>query len=212
MGGNTPHVLCPGRDDNTAKCTCPAGSAPAYCKHVFALLHAIEDYVRNEWFYASTERLQTWHHPKPAKTIPQETSTIFKDESSKQRLVNTNFDYDELNFCPFMEVKRNGSEVILEKSILFSAAVCSQKCAENLPALDIDATLFFHKNYYRNMEEILALERRTVGQNCSEWHLERKLRPTASDTKLIFSKVADFKTLASQILKKRMVRWILYRL
>ncbi|GFU04774.1 SWIM-type domain-containing protein [Trichonephila clavipes] len=43
----------------TAKCTSPAGSAPAYCKHVFALLHAIEDYVRNELFYAWTERLQT---------------------------------------------------------------------------------------------------------------------------------------------------------
>ncbi|GFT50096.1 piggyBac transposable element-derived protein 4 [Trichonephila clavipes] len=35
----------------------------------------------------------------------------------------------------------------------------------------------------RNMEERLALERRTVGQNCSEWHLDRKLRLTASDTK-----------------------------
>ncbi|GFX28082.1 hypothetical protein TNCV_424101 [Trichonephila clavipes] len=25
------------------------------------------------------------------------------------------------------------------------------------------------------MDEILALERRTMGQNCSEWHLERKI-------------------------------------
>ncbi|GFW58913.1 SWIM-type domain-containing protein [Trichonephila clavipes] len=165
----------------TAKCTCPAGSAPAYCKHVFALLHAIEDYVRNELFYASTERLQTWHHPKPSKTVPQETSKIFKGESSKRRLLNTNFDYDAINFCPFMEVMRNESEVIFEKSILLPAAVCSQK----------------------NMDEILALERRTMGQNCSEWHLERKLRLTASDTKLIISRVADFKTLASQILKKK---------
>ncbi|GFT16196.1 SWIM-type domain-containing protein [Trichonephila clavipes] len=147
-----------------------SGSAPAYCKHVFALLHAIEDYVRNELFYASTERLQTWHHPKPSKTVPQETSKIFKGESSKRRLLNTNFDYDAINFCPFMEVMRNESEVIFEKSILLPAAVCSQK----------------------NMDEILALERRTMGQNCSEWHLERKLRLTASDTKLIISRVADF--------------------
>ncbi|GFW90737.1 SWIM-type domain-containing protein [Trichonephila clavipes] len=106
----------------TAKCTCSAGSAPAYCKHVFALLHAIEDYVRNELFYASTERLQTWHHPKPSKTVPQETSKIFKGESSKRRLLNTNFDYDAINFCPFMEVMRNESEVIFEKSILLPAA------------------------------------------------------------------------------------------
>ncbi|GFW88192.1 SWIM-type domain-containing protein [Trichonephila clavipes] len=141
----------------TAKCTCPAGSAPAYCKHVFALLHAIEDYVRNELFYASAERLQTWHHPKPSKTVPQETSKIFKGESSKRRLLNTNFDYDAINFALL----------------------------------------------WKNMDGILALERRTMGQNCSEWHLERKLRLTASDTKLIISRVADFKTLASQILKKK---------
>ncbi|GFQ70000.1 hypothetical protein TNCT_485791 [Trichonephila clavata] len=56
----------------TAKCICPA-----YCKHVFALLHAIVDYVSKELFYASKERLQTWHHPKPAKTISQEASKIF---------------------------------------------------------------------------------------------------------------------------------------
>ncbi|GFV14927.1 SWIM-type domain-containing protein [Trichonephila clavipes] len=96
----------------TAKCTCLAGNAPAYCKHVFALLHAIEDYVRNELFYALTERLQTWQYPKPAKTVPQETSKIYEGESSKRRLANTNFDYDEINFCPFMEVKKNGNEVI----------------------------------------------------------------------------------------------------
>ncbi|GFV37970.1 SWIM-type domain-containing protein [Trichonephila clavipes] len=170
---------------------------------VFALLHAMEDDVRSELFYASTERLQTWHHPKPSKTVPQETSTIFKGESSKRRLLNTNFNYNAINFWPFMEVMRNESEVIFEKSILLPAAVCSQKCVDNLPALDIDATLFFHKNYYRNMDERLALERRTMGQNCSEWHLERKLRLTASDTELIISRVADFKTLASQILKKK---------
>ncbi|GFT35142.1 hypothetical protein TNCV_352771 [Trichonephila clavipes] len=127
----------------TAKCTCPAGNDPAYCKHVFALLHAIEDDVRNELFYASTERLQTCHHPKPSKTVPQETTKIFKGESSKRRLLNTNFDYNEINFFSSMEVKRNESEVILEKSILLPAAECSQKCLENLPALDIDATLFF---------------------------------------------------------------------
>ncbi|GFX31297.1 SWIM-type domain-containing protein [Trichonephila clavipes] len=26
-------------------CTCPAGGTPAFCKHVFALLHAINDYI-----------------------------------------------------------------------------------------------------------------------------------------------------------------------
>ncbi|GFY32824.1 SWIM-type domain-containing protein [Trichonephila clavipes] len=29
----------------SATCTCPAGGTPAFCKHVFALLHAINDYI-----------------------------------------------------------------------------------------------------------------------------------------------------------------------
>ncbi|GFQ98015.1 SWIM-type domain-containing protein [Trichonephila clavata] len=183
----------------TAKCTCPAGSTPAYCKHVFALLHAIVDYVSKELFYASTERLLTWHHPKPAKTISQEANKIFAGESSKRKLQNTNFDCDQLHFCPFLEAKRNAKEVIFDKTILLPAAVCSRKCSENLPALGMDATFFYHKNYFQNMEELLILEKRTVGQNCSEWHQERKLRLTASDMKTIVSRVSYFESLATQI-------------
>ncbi|GFY55633.1 hypothetical protein TNIN_368041 [Trichonephila inaurata madagascariensis] len=29
----------------SATCTCPAGGTPAFCKHVFELLHAINDYI-----------------------------------------------------------------------------------------------------------------------------------------------------------------------
>ncbi|GFV75986.1 hypothetical protein TNCV_1455831 [Trichonephila clavipes] len=29
----------------SATCTCPAGGTPAFCKHVFALLLAINDYI-----------------------------------------------------------------------------------------------------------------------------------------------------------------------
>ncbi|GFT21221.1 hypothetical protein TNCV_2582821 [Trichonephila clavipes] len=29
----------------SATCTCPAGGTPAFCKHAFALLHAINDYI-----------------------------------------------------------------------------------------------------------------------------------------------------------------------
>ncbi|GFR11620.1 hypothetical protein TNCT_449441 [Trichonephila clavata] len=98
------------------------------------LLHTIVDYVSKELFYASTERLQTWHHPKPAKTFSQEASKIFAGESSKRKLQNTNFDCDQLDFCPFLEAKRNAKEVIFDKMILLPAAVCSRKCSENLPA------------------------------------------------------------------------------
>ncbi|GFU61621.1 hypothetical protein NPIL_621861 [Nephila pilipes] len=50
-----------------ARYTCPARRAPAFYKHTFALLHAINDYIRKEIYSAPTERLQTWHQPKPTK-------------------------------------------------------------------------------------------------------------------------------------------------
>ncbi|GFW20054.1 SWIM-type domain-containing protein [Trichonephila clavipes] len=60
-------------------CTCPAGGTPAFCKHVFALLHAINDYIAKKLYEAPTERLQTWHQPKPVKMVPQ-TSEVFMRE------------------------------------------------------------------------------------------------------------------------------------
>ncbi|GFY50418.1 hypothetical protein TNIN_352521 [Trichonephila inaurata madagascariensis] len=41
----------------SATCTCPAGGTPAFCKHVFALLHAINDYVTKKLYEAPTQRL-----------------------------------------------------------------------------------------------------------------------------------------------------------
>ncbi|GFV54368.1 DDE_3 domain-containing protein [Trichonephila clavipes] len=35
-----------------ATCTCPAGGTPAFCKHVFALLHAINDYIAKKLYEA----------------------------------------------------------------------------------------------------------------------------------------------------------------
>ncbi|GFX86011.1 CLIP domain-containing serine protease [Trichonephila clavipes] len=40
----------------SAACTCPAGGTPAFCKHVFALLHAMNDYIK-KMYGAPTERL-----------------------------------------------------------------------------------------------------------------------------------------------------------
>ncbi|GFW43123.1 SWIM-type domain-containing protein [Trichonephila clavipes] len=36
----------------SATCTCPAGDTPAFCKHVFALLHAINDYIAKKLYEA----------------------------------------------------------------------------------------------------------------------------------------------------------------
>ncbi|GFX66598.1 hypothetical protein TNCV_1795091 [Trichonephila clavipes] len=35
-----------------ATCTCLAGGTPAFCKHVFALLHAINDYIAKKLYEA----------------------------------------------------------------------------------------------------------------------------------------------------------------
>ncbi|GFU86304.1 transposable element Tcb1 transposase [Trichonephila clavipes] len=64
----------------SATCTCPAGGTPAFCKHVFALLHAINDYIAKKLYEAPTERLQTWHQPKPVKMVPQTSEEVFMRE------------------------------------------------------------------------------------------------------------------------------------
>ncbi|GFX55602.1 SWIM-type domain-containing protein [Trichonephila clavipes] len=70
-------VITTDRWINNAKCTCPAGGSPAFCKHVFAVLYAIEDYSCKEMYSTSTERLQTWHQPKPCKTLPLSSNQTF---------------------------------------------------------------------------------------------------------------------------------------
>ncbi|GFU98770.1 retrovirus-related Pol polyprotein from transposon opus [Trichonephila clavipes] len=64
----------------SATCTCPAGSTPTFCKHVFALLHAINDYIAKKLYEAPTERIQTWHQPKPIKMVPQTSEELFMRE------------------------------------------------------------------------------------------------------------------------------------
>ncbi|GFT86297.1 hypothetical protein NPIL_495751 [Nephila pilipes] len=43
-----------------ARCTCPARRVPAFCKHIFAQLLATDDYIRQEMYFAPTERLHIW--------------------------------------------------------------------------------------------------------------------------------------------------------
>ncbi|GFS51529.1 hypothetical protein NPIL_271811 [Nephila pilipes] len=73
-----------------ARCTCPAGKDPAFCKHTFALLHAIDDYIRKEMFSVSTERLQTWHKPRPTKKDPTKASLLFKCRCTKASTLDSN--------------------------------------------------------------------------------------------------------------------------
>ncbi|GFX93545.1 hypothetical protein TNCV_1094851 [Trichonephila clavipes] len=43
----------------SATCTSPAGGIPAFCRHVFALLHAINDYITKKLYEAPTERIDS---------------------------------------------------------------------------------------------------------------------------------------------------------
>ncbi|GBL72402.1 hypothetical protein AVEN_115329-1 [Araneus ventricosus] len=60
-----------------AQCTCAVGAVPAYCKHVFTLLHAISDYSKQKLYAAPTAKLQTWHQPKAVKTVPLPCQEVF---------------------------------------------------------------------------------------------------------------------------------------
>ncbi|GFT50887.1 SWIM-type domain-containing protein [Nephila pilipes] len=73
-----------------ARCTCPAERAPAFCKHTFSLLHAIDDYIRKEMFSAPSERLQTWHQPNPTKKDPTKASQLFKCRCTKASTLDSN--------------------------------------------------------------------------------------------------------------------------
>ncbi|GFY67803.1 SWIM-type domain-containing protein [Trichonephila inaurata madagascariensis] len=77
----------------SATCTCPAGGTPAFCKHVFALLHAINDYITKKLYEAPTEILQTWHQPKPVKMVPQTAEEVFMREPALEVENEIGFDF-----------------------------------------------------------------------------------------------------------------------
>ncbi|GFX53028.1 SWIM-type domain-containing protein [Trichonephila clavipes] len=89
----------------SATCTCPAGGTPAFCKHVFALLHTINDYIAKKLYEAPTERLQTWHQPKPVKMVPQ-TSEVFMREPAIVAENEIEFDFTA---APFFYLSLDGS-------------------------------------------------------------------------------------------------------
>ncbi|GFT73769.1 SWIM-type domain-containing protein [Trichonephila clavipes] len=181
---------------NNAICTCPAGGSPDFCEHVFAVLYAIEDYSCKEMYSTSTERLQTWHPPKPCKTLPLSSNQTFgkSQNETKKIKINEEFKWECLdNFnLPCTLALANRDEVKLNLTIGLPAAVCSKKVPINMPQLLLDEIVFFHKHYCNDISELLNIERQTTGQNCSVWRNHRKIRLTASDVKQIVARKSDF--------------------
>ncbi|GFY76222.1 hypothetical protein TNIN_42341 [Trichonephila inaurata madagascariensis] len=82
----------------SATCSCPAGGTPAFCKHVFALLQAMNDYITKKLYEAPTESLQAWHQPKPVKMVPQTAEEIFMREPALEVENEIGFDFPP-NLC-----------------------------------------------------------------------------------------------------------------
>ncbi|GFU25257.1 hypothetical protein TNCV_1739091 [Trichonephila clavipes] len=108
----------------SATCTCPAGGTPAFCKHVFALLYAINDNITKKLYEAPTERLQTWHQPKPVKMVSQ-TAEVFIFEPALEVETEIGFGFTTAPFFtfPLMEVCKNMQEIKLKETIPLPAFV-----------------------------------------------------------------------------------------
>ncbi|GFS90842.1 SWIM-type domain-containing protein [Trichonephila clavipes] len=147
-------------------------------------------------YSTSTERLQTWHPPKPCKTLPLSSNQTFgkSQNETKKIKINEEFKWECLdNFnLPCTLALANRDEVKLNLTIGLPAAVCSKKVPINMPQLLLDEIVFFHKHYCNDISELLNIERQTTGQNCSVWRNHRKIRLTASDVKQIVARKSDF--------------------
>ncbi|GFR17522.1 hypothetical protein TNCT_691151 [Trichonephila clavata] len=135
-----------------------------------------------------TQKLQTWHQPKPTKMVSASVESIFMHEPPVQVEHEIEFDIAAAPFftSPLMEVSQNVLEIKLMETIHLPASVCSGKISNHLPQMGQDGILFCHENYCKNIDELTALEERSVEQNCSEWRFERKLRLTASAGTYLF--------------------------
>ncbi|GFR07802.1 hypothetical protein TNCT_480171 [Trichonephila clavata] len=152
-------------------------------------------------YEAPTQKLQTWHQPKPTKMVPASVESIFMHEPPVQVEHEIGFDFTVAPFftSPLIEVSPNVLEIKLKETIPLPASVCSGKISNHLPQMGLDGTLFYHENYCKGIDELTDLEERTVEQNCSEWRFERNLRLTASDESKLFVEWLILRALSAQI-------------
>ncbi|GFT92848.1 hypothetical protein NPIL_694281 [Nephila pilipes] len=105
------------------------GKILPFCKHTFALLHAIDDYIRKEMFSAPTERLQTWHQPRPSKKDPSESSLLFKCTCTKTPTPDSNkFTFKKMRgifATPLAESIINLNKSRFDKTLSLPALNCS---------------------------------------------------------------------------------------
>ncbi|XP_059157976.1 uncharacterized protein LOC131942244 [Physella acuta] len=193
------------------ECECPGGKKPACCKHLFALLAAVEDYCRKELFSAPTEKLQVWHQPKPVQVSPQLTVSSFTTgtkQKSHFEPANLNINFKACDLLPpnlgiFQALNLHENIDFLDKFMYPKTIqlpyvendVCSNNDFSNV-SLTLSQILFYHMHVHQNLNSIHKLEYNTMSQNCDLWHSARKIRITALKAHNIIHRQNNFKDLA----------------
>ncbi|GFS52118.1 hypothetical protein TNIN_366021 [Trichonephila inaurata madagascariensis] len=102
--------------------------------------------------------------------VPQTSEEVFMHEPALEVENEIGFDFTAAPFftSPLMEVCKNMQEIKLKETIPLPAFVCSGKITTDLPQMGLEEILFYHRHYSKSIDELTALENRTVHQNCSE--------------------------------------------
>ncbi|GFW21816.1 SWIM-type domain-containing protein [Trichonephila clavipes] len=126
--------------------------------------------TKQKLYEAPTERLQTSHQPKPIEMVPQTSEELFMREPAIAVENEIGFDFTAAPFftSPLMEVYKNMQEIKLKETIPLPAFVSSGKIATDLPQMGLEEILYYHRHYSKSIDELTALENRTVQQNCNE--------------------------------------------
>ncbi|KAG8171442.1 hypothetical protein JTE90_006849 [Oedothorax gibbosus] len=165
------------------KCACPGGASPGSCKHVFAVLYALEEYSRLQLYSAPTDKLQAWHQPSKVKLSPKKTADVYKRTSSRA--------FSGIDIGPLFTGQLNRQLM----SVLPIVATETVKRTPPLPAcvftcnpttvldqLPTDAAEFVKEKLVFSLKDIWELEQQTISQSESSlWKEQRKWRLTASN-------------------------------
>ncbi|GFW15084.1 SWIM-type domain-containing protein [Trichonephila clavipes] len=101
--------------------------------------------------------------------VPQ-TSEVFMREPAIAVENEIGFDFTAAPFftSSLMEVYKNMQEIKLKETIPLPAFVSSGKIATDLPQMGLKEILYYHRHYSKSIDELTALENKTVQQNCNE--------------------------------------------
>ncbi|GFX79769.1 hypothetical protein TNCV_4980811 [Trichonephila clavipes] len=100
--------------------------------------------------------------------FPQTSEEVFMREPAIAVENEIGFDLIAAPFftSSLMEVYKNMQEIKLKETIPLPAFVSSGKIATDLPQMGLEEILYYHRHYSKSIDELTALENRTVQQNC----------------------------------------------